>query len=60
MLLVMETSTYRSFVANCTLDHVLVKLAVQVDEGLADAAVYHRNAAGIGAGDGGVRRWQFR
>lgn len=49
-------SAHRSFVADGALDHVLMQLPVQVDDGLADAAVDDGHAAGVGAGDGRVRR----
>lgn len=48
--------TYRGLIADCALDHVLMQLSVQVDEGLAYAAVDDRHTAGVGAGDGCVRR----
>lgn len=48
--------TYRGFITDCALDHVLMQLSVQVDEGLAYAAVDDRHTAGVGAGDGCVRR----
>lgn len=56
----MKISTYRSFIADCALNHMLVKLAIQVDERLADTAVYDWNTAGIWADDGCIRRWEFR
>lgn len=60
MLLWVGISTYCGFVANRALHHVLVKLAVQVDERLAHATVYDWNATGVRAGNGGVRRGQLR
>lgn len=47
---------YRSFIADRALDDVLVQFAVQVDDGLADAAVDYGHTAGLGAGDGCVGR----
>lgn len=58
--LLMEIPTYRSFIANRALNHMLVKLAIQVDERLAHAAVYYWNPTGIGTGNGCIRRWEFR
>lgn len=52
--------TYGGLVAQRALDHVLVHLAVQVDERLAHAAVDDGNAARVRAGDCRVRRRQFR
>lgn len=49
-------SAHRGFVADGALDHVLMQLPVQLDDGLADAAVDDGHAAGIGAGDGCVWR----
>lgn len=49
-------STYCSFIADRALDHVLMQLPIQVDEGLADAAVDDGNTAGVRAGDGCVGR----
>lgn len=45
-----------SFIADCALDHMLMQLSIQVDERLAYTAVDDRHTAGIGAGDGCVRR----
>lgn len=45
-----------SFIADRALDHVLMQLPIQVDEGLADAAVDDGNTAGVRAGDGCVGR----
>lgn len=50
------TPTYRGFVADRALDHVLMQLPIQVDEGLAHAAVDDRHAASVGADDGCVGR----
>ena len=58
--LLMETPTYRSFIANCALNHMLVKLAIQVDERLAHAAVNYWNTSGIRTGDGCIWRGEFR
>lgn len=49
-------STYRGFVADCALDHVLMQLSIQVNERLAHAAVDDGHTAGVWAGDGCVRR----
>lgn len=49
-------TTYCSFIADCALDHVLMQLAIQVDERLTYAAVDDRHTAGVGAGDGCVGR----
>lgn len=46
----------RGFVADRALDHMLMQLSIQVDERLAYAAVDDRHTAGVGAGDGCVRR----
>ena len=51
--------TYCSFIANCALNHMLVKFAIQVDEWLAHTTVYHWNATSIWTGDGGVWRGEF-
>lgn len=55
-----RTATHRGFVADGALDHVLMQLPIQVDDGIADAAVDDGHAAGVGAGDGRVGRGQFR
>lgn len=55
-----KVSTHRRFVADRALDHVLVQLAIQTNEGLAHPAVHCRDATGIWAGDGRVRGRQFR
>lgn len=44
----------RSFIADRALDDMLVQFAIQVDDGLADAAVDDGHTAGIRAGDGCV------
>lgn len=49
-------STYCSFIADGAFDHVLMELSIQVDKRLAYAAVDDRHSAGVGAGDGCVRR----
>lgn len=56
----MKIPTYRSFIANCALNHMLVKLAIQIDERLAHTAVYDWNSAGIWADNGCIRRREFR
>lgn len=48
--------SHRGLVADRTLDHVLVQLPVQVDQGLTHPAVDDRHAAGVWAGDGRVGR----
>lgn len=55
-LVINVSPSYCSFIADCALDHVLMHLAIQVDERLANAAVDNWHTAGIGAGDGCVRR----
>ncbi|PWA15166.1 hypothetical protein CCH79_00008791 [Gambusia affinis] len=50
----MLVPAYRCFVADRALHDVLVQLPVQVDDGLADAAVDDGHAASVGAGDGCV------
>lgn len=49
-------SPYRGFIADGALDHVLMQLPIQVDDGLAYAAVDDRHTASVGVGDGCVRR----
>lgn len=58
--LLMEIPTYRSFIANRALNHMLVKLAIQVDERLAHTAVNYWNTSGIRTGNGCIRRGEFR
>lgn len=45
-----------SFIADSALDHVLMQLSIQVNERLAYAAVDDRHTAGVGTGDGCIRR----
>lgn len=52
-------AAHRGFVADGALDHVLMQLPIQVDDGIADAAVDDGHAAGVRAGDGRVWRGQF-
>lgn len=47
---------HRGLVADRTLDHVLVQLPVQVDQGLTHPAVDDRHPASVRAGDGCVGR----
>lgn len=54
------SGAHRGFVADGALDHMLMQLPIQVDDGLADAAVDDGHAAGVRAGDGRVGRGHFR
>lgn len=47
---------HRGLVADCTLDHMLMQLPIQVDQGLTHPAVDDGHAAGVWAGDGCVGR----
>lgn len=53
-------AAHRGFVADGALDHVLVQLPIQVDDGLTHPAVDDGHATGVRAGDGRVGRGQFR
>lgn len=53
-------ASYRGLIAGRAFDHMLMELAVQVDEGLADAAVDDGHAGGVGVGDGRVRGRKLR
>lgn len=55
-----RAAAHRGFVADGALDHVLMQLPIQVDDGLTDAAVDDGHAAGVRAGDGRVGRGQLR
>jgi len=49
-------STYRGFIADCALDHVLMQLSIQIYERLTNTAVDDGHTGGIGARDGCVGR----
>ncbi|KAI5193092.1 Ufm1-Specific Protease 2 [Manis pentadactyla] len=60
MSVVGEAGYWKLFIANCALNHVLMKLAIQIDKRLAHSAVYYWNTTGIWTGNDCIWRWEFR